>query len=82
MTVEPSTHLTDADIIIRLHSLPDSALLTPTETSIYLNVARDLLRAWRWRGCGPAYVGHGHLTRYRKGALDRFLGADDQPTAA
>jgi hypothetical protein len=80
-TENASTSPTEADILNRLHSLPDTALFTPTETSIYINVARDLLRAWRWRGCGPAYVGHGHLIRYRKAALDRFIG-DERPEAA
>jgi hypothetical protein len=73
-----SNRTTEGDVLNRLHALPDSALFTPAETELYLNVRRDLLRAWRWRGCGPAYVGHGHLIRYRKAALDRFIG-DEQP---
>jgi hypothetical protein len=72
----------EAALINRLHALPGSALLTPAETSVYLNARRDLLRAWRWRGCGPRYVGKGHLIRYRKSDLDSFLGAGDQPEAA
>jgi hypothetical protein len=71
-----------AQLIEELHSLPASALLTTAETSVYLNVSRDLLRSWRWRECGPAYVGHGHLTRYRKGALDRYLDEGETPKAA
>jgi hypothetical protein len=82
MAVEASTHPTEGDILNRLHALPGKALFTPIETSIYLNVARDLLRAWRWRGCGPRYVGHGHLIRYRKGDLDRFLGESSETAAA
>ena len=70
---------TEADILNRLHALPDSALFNPAEAAIYLNSRRDLLRAWRWRGCGPRYVGHGHLTRYRKGDLNRFLGDGSEP---
>lgn len=73
---------TEAEIINRLHSLPDTALFTPRETSIYLNARRDLLRSWRWRGCGPRFVGCGSLVRYRKGDLDRFLAGSDQPEAA
>jgi hypothetical protein len=73
---------TEAEIINRLHALPDSALFTPGESAIYLNARRDLLRSWRWRGCGPRFVGNGHLIRYRKGDLDRFLAGSDQPAAA
>jgi hypothetical protein len=73
---------TEADVINRLHALPDSALFTPAETELYLNVRRDLLRAWRWRGGGPPFVGRAHLIRYRKGDLDAFLAGSDQPEAA
>jgi hypothetical protein len=73
---------TKASTLDRLHALPDSALFTPIETAVYLNVRRDLLRSWRWRACGPPFVGHGHLIRYRKGALDRFLGEGSEPAAA
>ena len=72
-TAHTPSNLSEAEILNRLHALPDSALFSTSETSIYLNVRRDLLRAWRWRGCGPRWTGHGHLTRYRKGELDRYL---------
>jgi hypothetical protein len=75
------TRPTEAEIINRLHSLPGTALFTPGETAIYLNARRDLLRSWRWRGCGPRYVGCGSLVRYRKCDLDSFL-AGEQPEAA
>ena len=50
-----STSPTEADTINRLHGLPDSALFTPAETSIYLNARRDLLRH-RGGGAGAAPV--------------------------
>jgi hypothetical protein len=62
--------------------LPDEALFSPDEAGIYLNVRRDLLRSWRWRGCVPDYVGRGHLVRYRKGKLDVFVGDGERPAAA
>ena len=53
--------------------MPETALFTPAEASVYMNVRQDLIRAWRWRGVGPRHVGRGHLVRYRKHELDRFL---------
>jgi hypothetical protein len=64
---------TVADTITRLHALPPTALFTSDEAGIYLNVRTDLLRAWRCQGRGPAFVGSGHFTRYRKQDLDGFL---------
>lgn len=63
----------DADILVRLHSLPPTALLTPFETGLYINARTDLLRAWRSKGCGPTFEGRGHFIRYRKSNLDKFL---------
>ena len=57
----------------RLHRLPDSALFTSDEASLYLSARRDLLRSWRWQGRGPAFVGRGRFIRYRKRCLDEFL---------
>ena len=57
----------------RLHSLPPTALLTPDETSLYTNARKDLLRAWRCQGRGPAFIGRGHFVRYRKADVDSFL---------
>jgi hypothetical protein len=65
--------LTEADVLNRLHAPPDTALFTATESAIYLNTRRDLLRTWRWKGGGPRFLGNGHLIRYRKGDLDSFL---------
>lgn len=51
----------------RLHNLPPEAKFTPEETSIYLNVRRDLLRAWRWQGRGPPFEGQGHFMGIPRG---------------
>ena len=71
-----------AGILERLHKLPPTALFNSDEASIYLNTRSDLMRMWRWRGCGPRFVGNGHLVRYRKRDLDSYLiegGAPDLP---
>jgi len=62
-----------SDTLSRLHQLPDAALFTSEEAGLYLNARTDLLRAWRWQGRGPTFVGSGHFVRYRKAALDAFL---------
>ncbi len=62
------------EILARLHSLPATALFTSAEAGLYLNARTDLLRAWRFQGRGPDFVGRGHFVRYPKGSLDAFLG--------
>jgi len=72
----------EADTLQRLHALPDTALFTPEEAALYMNARLDLLRSWRWRGCGPAFVGRHHFIRYAKGALDNFLASYGRGEAA
>lgn len=69
----PQDGRVEADILNRLHCLPPTALFTPEEASIYVNARKDLLRAWRCQGRGPAHVGRGHFVRYPKRNLDDFL---------
>lgn len=34
-------------------------LATPPEVAVYLRVKVSVLRDWRWRGTGPAYIRQG-----------------------
>jgi hypothetical protein len=68
--------------LIRLHELPEPALLTADEAALYLNARRDLLRSWRWQGKGPVFVGCGHFVRYRKRDLDIFLSGHERTQLA
>lgn len=71
-----------AEVLRRLHSLPNEALLSPEEAAIYMNTRLDLLRSWRWLGKGPGFVGRSHFVRYPKGEIDRFLAGYGRGEAA
>jgi hypothetical protein len=73
MSITVRAGAAEADVLVRLHNLPPTALFTPEEAGLYLNARTDLLRAWRCQGRGPAFMGRGHFTRYRKQDLDAFL---------
>jgi hypothetical protein len=63
----------EAELLRRLNALPPEARFTPHEAAAYLNARLDLLRAWRCRRYGPAFVGRGHFVRYPKRDLDAFM---------
>jgi hypothetical protein len=64
---------TEAETLRRLHARPPEARFTPEETALYLNIRRDLLRAWRWQERGLPFEGRGHFIRYVKRDLDHFM---------
>jgi hypothetical protein len=59
----------------KVHARPASARFTPQEAARYLNTTEALLRAWRWKKCGPPHEGSGRFIRYVKHQLDAFMAA-------
>ena len=57
-------------------------LLTPAEVAAWLQVPLSTLRIWRHRREGPPAVKVGRLLRYRAGAVEAWLKAQEQEPAA
>lgn len=56
-------------------------LLTPVEVADWLQVPLSTLRIWRHRREGPPAVKVGRLLRYRTGAVEAWLKAQEQEPA-
>jgi hypothetical protein len=54
-----------------------SKLLNEREAADFLKLARETLRTWRSRGCGPKYIrlgeGKGSSIRYDLAELENFI---------
>lgn len=57
-------------------------LLTPAEVADWLQVPLSTLRIWRHRREGPPAVKVGRLLRYRAGAVEAWLEAQEREAAA
>ncbi len=51
-------------------------LMEPREAAEYIKTKQEHLAQLRWQGKGPAYVKIGRLVRYRKSAVDEWLGSN------
>ena len=51
----------------------DEAALDVTETAKLIGVTPSALRKWKFLGAGPAYFKAGHLVRYRRDAVLRWI---------
>jgi predicted DNA-binding transcriptional regulator AlpA len=51
----------------------DDDLVDPPEAARILSISKRTLYNWKVDGRGPKYVKVGHLTRYRKGDLRRYV---------
>ncbi|MGI2326096.1 MULTISPECIES: helix-turn-helix transcriptional regulator [unclassified Methylococcus] len=54
-------------------SLPDDALLTPTENAKWLRTTKATLNYWRVTGGGPPWLKIGRNVRYRAGDVRSWL---------
>ena len=55
----------------KLEDLPP--ILTPTQVSEVLGIARETLNVWRTRGRGPKYIKVGRLVRYKAEDVLNFI---------
>lgn len=55
--------------------LPRGALLAPAAAASHIGVEVSTLKAWRYRGEGPAFLKVGRLVRYTAGDLRDWIQA-------
>lgn len=62
--------------------MDEDELLTGKECARALRMNADVLRKWRKRGLGPAFVPIGRRVFYRRGAIGKYLQDLERPAAA